>query len=160
MAVLHFVLLPTKCWRSNTVNSLHFRLDAYFMTFYGNTQHSHANILKSVCCLSPLSCSLKAIEAAIAARQWKKAVHILELQEDSSAAKYYVKIAQYYASMQDYEVREEGAKYGRNVKKIPNGCLCSTTPAGCVFFTFLPRLREKLLANLVECCSMGQERTC
>lgn len=55
----------------------------------------------------PLSCSLKAIEAAIAARQWKKAVHILELQEDSSAAKYYVKIAQYYASMQDYEVREE-----------------------------------------------------
>lgn len=56
----------------------------------------------------PFSCSLKAIEAAIAARQWKKAVHILELQEDSSAGKYYVKIAQYYASMQDYEVREEG----------------------------------------------------
>lgn len=49
---------------------------------------------------------MKAIEAAIAARQWKKAVHILELQEDSSAGTYYVKIAQYYASMQDYEVRE------------------------------------------------------
>lgn len=60
----------------------------------------------------PLSCSLKAIEAAIAARQWKKAVHILELQEDSSAGKYYVKIAQYYASLQDYEVRvkERGDK--------------------------------------------------
>lgn len=61
-----------------------------------------------------LSCSLKAIEAAIAARQWKKAVHILELQEDPSAGKYYVKIAQYYASMQDYEVRvkEQGGKEG------------------------------------------------
>lgn len=56
---------------------------------------------------SSFSCSLKAIEAAIAARQWKKAVHILELQEDSSAAKYYVKIAQYYASVQDYEVSED-----------------------------------------------------
>uniref|UniRef100_A0A665WJI3 Intraflagellar transport 172 n=1 Tax=Echeneis naucrates TaxID=173247 RepID=A0A665WJI3_ECHNA len=52
-------------------------------------------------------CSLKAIEAAIAARQWKKAVHILELQEDPSAAKYYMKIAQHYASMQDYKVREQ-----------------------------------------------------
>ncbi|KAA8582872.1 hypothetical protein FQN60_015418, partial [Etheostoma spectabile] len=52
-------------------------------------------------------CSLKAIEAAIAARQWKKAVHILELQEDSSAGKYYVKIAQHYASMQDYELAVE-----------------------------------------------------
>lgn len=50
---------------------------------------------------------MKAVEAAIAARQWKKAVHILELQEDSSAGKYYLKIAQYYASMQDYEVRAE-----------------------------------------------------
>ncbi|KAM9354646.1 intraflagellar transport protein 172 homolog isoform 1-T1 [Pholidichthys leucotaenia] len=52
-------------------------------------------------------CSLKAIEAAIAARQWKKAVHILEFQEDSSAGKYYVKIAQHYSSMQDYEVAEQ-----------------------------------------------------
>lgn len=56
---------------------------------------------------SSCSCSLKAIEAAIAARQWKKAVHIMELQEDSSAAKFYVKIAQHYASVQDYEVGEE-----------------------------------------------------
>lgn len=53
---------------------------------------------------APLSCSLKAIEAAIAARQWKKAMHILELQEDAAAGKYYLKIAQHYASMQDYEV--------------------------------------------------------
>uniref|UniRef100_A0A3B4XDD0 Intraflagellar transport 172 n=1 Tax=Seriola lalandi dorsalis TaxID=1841481 RepID=A0A3B4XDD0_SERLL len=61
-------------------------------------------------------CSLKAIEAAIAARQWKKAVHILELQEDPSAGKYYVKIAQYYASMQDYEVAEQLFVKGGHIK--------------------------------------------
>ncbi|XP_026175024.1 intraflagellar transport protein 172 homolog [Mastacembelus armatus] len=61
-------------------------------------------------------CSLKAIEAAIAARQWKKAVHILELQEDSAAAKYYVKIAQYYTSMQDYEMAEQLFVKGGHIK--------------------------------------------
>lgn len=61
-------------------------------------------------------CSIKAIEAAIAARQWKKAVHILELQEDSSAAKYYLKIAQYYASMQEYEVAEQLYVKGGHIK--------------------------------------------
>ncbi|XP_028253563.1 intraflagellar transport protein 172 homolog [Parambassis ranga] len=61
-------------------------------------------------------CSLKAIEAAIAARQWKKAVHILEMQEDSSAGKYYMKIAQYYASMQDYEVAEQLFVKGGHIK--------------------------------------------
>uniref|UniRef100_A0A3P8SZX4 Intraflagellar transport protein 172 homolog n=1 Tax=Amphiprion percula TaxID=161767 RepID=A0A3P8SZX4_AMPPE len=61
-------------------------------------------------------CSLKAIEAAIAARQWKKAVHILELQEDSSAGKYYMKIAQYYASMQEYEVAEQLFVKGGHIK--------------------------------------------
>nr|XP_046228660.1 intraflagellar transport protein 172 homolog isoform X2 [Scatophagus argus] len=61
-------------------------------------------------------CSLKAIEAAIAARQWKKAVHILELQEDSSAGKYYMKIAQHYASIQDYEVAEQLFVKGDHIK--------------------------------------------
>ncbi|XP_053193415.1 LOW QUALITY PROTEIN: intraflagellar transport protein 172 homolog [Scomber japonicus] len=61
-------------------------------------------------------CSVKAIEAAIAARQWKKAVHILELQEDPSTAPYYVKIAQYYASMQDYEVAEQLFVKGGHIK--------------------------------------------
>ncbi|KAM6915750.1 intraflagellar transport protein 172 homolog [Xenentodon cancila] len=61
-------------------------------------------------------CSFKAIESAIAARQWKKAVHILELQEDSSAGKYYVKIAQHYASMQDYEVAEQLFVKGGHIK--------------------------------------------
>ncbi|TRY86956.1 hypothetical protein DNTS_000647 [Danionella cerebrum] len=51
-------------------------------------------------------CSTKAIEAAIAARQWKKALHILELQEDKSASKYYLKIAQHYAFVQEFEVAE------------------------------------------------------
>ncbi|XP_069580919.1 intraflagellar transport protein 172 homolog [Brachyistius frenatus] len=61
-------------------------------------------------------CSLKAIEAAITARQWKKAVHILEMQEDSAAGKYYVKIAQHYASMQDYEVAEQLFVKGGHIK--------------------------------------------
>ncbi|KAJ8009128.1 hypothetical protein DPEC_G00085660 [Dallia pectoralis] len=50
--------------------------------------------------------SSKAIEAAIGARQWKKAVHILELQEHRSGGNYYLKIAQHYASTQEYEVAE------------------------------------------------------
>ncbi|KAG1963505.1 intraflagellar transport protein [Pimephales promelas] len=50
--------------------------------------------------------STKAIDAAIAARQWKKALHILELQEDKTAGKYYLKIAQHYASVQEFEVAE------------------------------------------------------
>lgn len=60
------------------------------------------------------SCSLKAIEAAIAARQWKKAVQILDSQDDPSAGNFYLKIAQHYASMQDYEV---GGKRRRSMKE-------------------------------------------
>uniref|UniRef100_A0A668A2T2 Intraflagellar transport protein 172 homolog n=1 Tax=Myripristis murdjan TaxID=586833 RepID=A0A668A2T2_9TELE len=61
-------------------------------------------------------CSIKAIEAAVGARQWKKAVHILELQEDSSVGKYYLKIAQYYASIQDYEAAEQLFVKGGHIK--------------------------------------------
>uniref|UniRef100_A0A3P8UXR3 Intraflagellar transport protein 172 homolog n=1 Tax=Cynoglossus semilaevis TaxID=244447 RepID=A0A3P8UXR3_CYNSE len=62
-------------------------------------------------------CFLKAIEAAIAARQWKKAVQILEdVDKDSSAGKYYVKIAQHYASMQEYEVAEQLYVKGGHIK--------------------------------------------
>ncbi|KAK7878726.1 hypothetical protein WMY93_030965 [Mugilogobius chulae] len=61
-------------------------------------------------------CSMKAIEAAVAARQWKKAVHILELQDDSAAAIYYVKIAQHYASVQEYEVAEQLYVKGGHIK--------------------------------------------
>uniref|UniRef100_A0A8D3EAU2 Intraflagellar transport protein 172 homolog n=1 Tax=Scophthalmus maximus TaxID=52904 RepID=A0A8D3EAU2_SCOMX len=61
-------------------------------------------------------CSLKAIEAAIAARQWKKAVPILESQEGLAAGKYYVKIAQYYANIQEYEVAEQLYVKGGHIK--------------------------------------------
>ncbi|KAM3861396.1 intraflagellar transport protein 172 homolog [Diretmus argenteus] len=61
-------------------------------------------------------CATKAIEAAIGARQWKKAVHILELQEDPSLGKYYLKIAQYYASIQNYEVAERLFVKGGHIK--------------------------------------------
>ncbi|MBN3302921.1 IF172 protein, partial [Amia calva] len=61
-------------------------------------------------------CSSKAIEAAIGARQWKKAVHILELQDDRSAGKYYLKIAQHYASVQEYEVAERFYVKGDHIK--------------------------------------------
>ncbi|KAA0708383.1 Intraflagellar transport protein 172 -like protein [Triplophysa tibetana] len=60
--------------------------------------------------------STKAIEAAIAARQWKKALHILELQEDKAAAIYYPKIAQYYASVQEFEVAERLFVKGDHIK--------------------------------------------
>ncbi|KAJ8355794.1 hypothetical protein SKAU_G00185880 [Synaphobranchus kaupii] len=61
-------------------------------------------------------CSSKAIEAAIGARQWKKAIHILQLQEDPSAGRYYLKIAQHYASVQEYEVAERLFVRGDHIK--------------------------------------------
>ncbi|XP_063277854.1 intraflagellar transport protein 172 homolog isoform X3 [Prinia subflava] len=64
------------------------------------------------CCLALKTafgarCSVKAIEAALEARQWKKAVYILDLQDKQTAAKYYLKIAQHYAALQEYQVAEE-----------------------------------------------------
>lgn len=50
-------------------------------------------------------CSIKAIEAALGARQWKKAIYILDLQDRNTASKYYPRVAQHYASLQEYEVR-------------------------------------------------------
>ncbi|XP_056150499.1 intraflagellar transport protein 172 homolog [Lampris incognitus] len=61
-------------------------------------------------------CPTKAVEAAIGARQWKKAIHILELQEDTSAARYCRKIAQHYASIQDYKVAERLFVNGGHIK--------------------------------------------
>lgn len=51
-------------------------------------------------------CSIKAIEAALGARQWKKAIYILDLQDRNTASKYYPRVAQHYASLQEYEVRQ------------------------------------------------------
>lgn len=61
-------------------------------------------------------CGNKAVEAAIGARQWKKALHIVELHEDKSAAKYYLKIAQHYAALQEYEVAERLFVKGGHIK--------------------------------------------
>ncbi|XP_027706181.1 intraflagellar transport protein 172 homolog isoform X2 [Vombatus ursinus] len=52
-------------------------------------------------------CSIKAIEAAVGARQWKKAIYILDLQDRATASKYYPRVAQHYASLQEYEIAEE-----------------------------------------------------
>ncbi|XP_012868986.1 PREDICTED: intraflagellar transport protein 172 homolog [Dipodomys ordii] len=52
-------------------------------------------------------CSIKAIEAALGARQWKKAIYILDLQDRNTASKYYPRVAQHYASLQEYEIAEE-----------------------------------------------------
>ncbi|XP_074847703.1 intraflagellar transport protein 172 homolog isoform X2 [Carettochelys insculpta] len=52
-------------------------------------------------------CSIKAIEAAIGARQWKKAIYILDSQDKRTAVKYYPKIAQHYAALQEYQIAEE-----------------------------------------------------
>ena len=52
-------------------------------------------------------CLQKAVEAAIQARQWTKAIQILELQEPSMAEGYYKQVAEHYASIKDYPVAEE-----------------------------------------------------
>ncbi|XP_071116630.1 intraflagellar transport protein 172 homolog isoform X1 [Haliotis cracherodii] len=50
--------------------------------------------------------TLKAVDAAIASRQWAKAVQILEMQDSSMASRYYKKIADHYASVGEYETAE------------------------------------------------------
>ena len=52
-------------------------------------------------------CSQKAIEAAIQARQWNKAVQILELQEPSLSVDYYKQIADHYSSSREYNMAEQ-----------------------------------------------------
>ncbi|XP_048583111.1 intraflagellar transport protein 172 homolog [Nematostella vectensis] len=52
-------------------------------------------------------CSVKAIEAAIQARQWNKAVQIVELQDDTVAERYYHQIAHHYAQVQEYKLAEK-----------------------------------------------------
>ncbi|XP_062822761.1 intraflagellar transport protein 172 homolog isoform X1 [Anolis carolinensis] len=62
-------------------------------------------------------CAVKAIEAAIGARQWKKAVYILDTLDSKVAAKYYLKIAQHYAALQEYQVAEELYVKGDHTKE-------------------------------------------
>ncbi|CAN9507987.1 unnamed protein product [Ophioblennius macclurei] len=63
-------------------------------------------------------CSLKAIEAAILARQWKKACHILEMiPHEADAHKFYLKIAQHYSSAHDYQMAEQLFVRGGHIKE-------------------------------------------
>lgn len=48
--------------------------------------------------------SLKAVDAAIYSRQWRKAVEILATQDSSSSLIYYKKIADHFASSGEYDV--------------------------------------------------------
>jgi intraflagellar transport protein 172 len=48
---------------------------------------------------------LKALDAAVRARQWNKAVQIVDVVDNSELAKqYYGKIAEHYASIGEYDV--------------------------------------------------------
>lgn len=62
--------------------------------------------------------TVKAIEAAIQAKQWSKVVQIVELQEGSTASRYYVQIAQHYRSIRNYQV-----------------CRCGSVGVADVYFT-------------------------
>ncbi|KAJ7341442.1 hypothetical protein JRQ81_005540 [Phrynocephalus forsythii] len=62
-------------------------------------------------------CAVKAVEAALGARQWKKAIYILDTQDQKMAAKYYPRIAQHYAALQEYEIAEELYTKGGCIKE-------------------------------------------
>lgn len=50
-------------------------------------------------------CTRKALDAAVSARQWKKAMHIIQVIDDSeSVAKYYDLIGKHFASIQVIEM--------------------------------------------------------
>jgi intraflagellar transport protein 172 len=51
--------------------------------------------------------SLKAVDAAIHSRQWKKAVEILQTQEGAATLAYYKKIADHFASIQEFDFAEK-----------------------------------------------------
>jgi hypothetical protein len=48
--------------------------------------------------------SLKAVDAAIFSRQWKKAVEILQTQDGNSTLIYYKKIADHFSTSGEFDV--------------------------------------------------------
>ncbi|XP_050517357.1 intraflagellar transport protein 172 homolog [Diabrotica virgifera virgifera] len=53
-------------------------------------------------------CMLKALNAAVSARQWKKAVHIIKVIDDADTVKkYYEIIAEHFASVKEYSTAEK-----------------------------------------------------
>ncbi len=65
------------------------------------------NVLDYTVILLLFSCSQKAIEAALQARQWNKAIQILDLQEPSESVNYYKQIAQHYAGTHEYDLAKQ-----------------------------------------------------
>ncbi len=51
---------------------------------------------------------MKALDAAISARQWKKAVQIIQVIDDDTGElnKYYLKIGQHYESVREYHMAQ------------------------------------------------------
>lgn len=95
----------------------------------------HGGAGGDACCLALKAdgfgarCSIKALEAALGARQWKKAIYILDLQDKQTAAKYYLKIAQHYAALQEYQVRPQTRS---PLLCVSLGCTeCAPFLAGC-----------------------------
>lgn len=53
-------------------------------------------------------CTLKALDTAVAAKQWKKAVHIVRVIEDTdSVKKYYETIANHFVTVKDFQIAEK-----------------------------------------------------
>ena len=74
---------------------------------WGDHLVSHKQLDAAINHYIEAGCSVKAIEAAIQARQWNKAAQIVELQEESVAIKYYKILAQHYAQVGDYQIAEK-----------------------------------------------------
>ena len=54
-------------------------------------------------------CTPKAIEAAITARQWSKAIQIVDTQDSEVAKKYYKRIARHYEESKSHVEAEQAA---------------------------------------------------
>ena len=51
---------------------------------------------------------MKAVEAALASRQWNKAIQILQVVGDGpTTAPYYARIAEHYANIGEYDLAEK-----------------------------------------------------
>ena len=66
-------------------------------------------------------CTKKALDAAVSARQWKKAVHIVQVLDDSVEVRgYYKQIGTYYASIKvSYSILQDIQIKGKIVKMLP-----------------------------------------
>jgi intraflagellar transport protein 172 len=72
-----------------------------------STENSLEEILNTIMLFMCCRCSQKAIESCIQARQWSKAVQIIEMQDPSIGANYYQQIADHYSAIKDYQLAEQ-----------------------------------------------------